>query len=111
LDLAGEGHLDLVEYDGPAPGFYERTGDDGWDSFTPFPSLPALDWKNPNLKFVDLTGDGFPDLLISEDDAFWWHASLGKAGFAPAQRVQQGRSCCLQMARNRFFWPTCRATA
>ena len=89
VDLAGEGHLDLVEYDGPTPGFYERTSDDGWDSFTSFPSLPALDWNNPNLKFTDLTGDGFPDLLISEDDAFWWHASLAKGGFAPAQRVQQ----------------------
>jgi RHS repeat-associated protein len=88
LDLAGDGQLDLVQYDGPTPGFYERT-DEGWNPFTMFPSLPVLDWQNPNLKFVDLTGDGFPDLLISEDDTFWWHASLAKAGFGPAQRVQQ----------------------
>ena len=38
---------------------------------------------------IDLTGDGFPDLLISEDDAFWWHTSLSTAGFGPAQRVPQ----------------------
>ena len=57
--------------------------------FTPFTSLPELDWQNPNLKFVDVTGDGHADLLISEDDAFWWHPSLAAAGFGPAQRVQQ----------------------
>jgi len=89
LDLAGDGHLDLVQFDGPTPGFFERTEEESWESFTPFASLPVLDWQNPNLKFVDLTGDGHADLLISEDDAFWWHTSLAAAGFGPAQRVQQ----------------------
>jgi len=89
LDLAGDGHLDLVEFDGPTPGFFERNEDEGWEPFTPFTSLPVLDWQNPNLKFIDLTGDGHADLLISEDDAFWWHTSLAAAGFGPAQRTQQ----------------------
>jgi len=89
LDLAGDGHLDLVQFDGPTPGFFERTEEESWESFTPFASLPVLDWQNPNLKFVDLTGDGHADLLISQDDAFWWHTSLAAAGFGPGQRVQQ----------------------
>jgi RHS repeat-associated protein len=89
LDLAGDGQLDLVELDSPTPGFYERTLDEDWDKFAPFASLPILDWSNPNLKFVDLTGDGHADILISEDDAFCWHASLAEAGFGPAQRVHQ----------------------
>lgn len=89
LDLAGDGQLDLVELDSPTPGFYERTHDEDWDKFAPFISLPVLDWSNPNLKFIDLTGDGHADILISEDDAFCWHASLAEAGFAPAQRVHQ----------------------
>src|SRR4029077_1413572 len=50
---------------------------------------PTLDWQNPNLKFIDLTGDGFPDLLLSEDNAFWWHTSFAAQGFGPAQRVPQ----------------------
>ena len=73
----------------PNRAFTERTSDDGWDSFTPFLALPALDWKNPNLRWIDLTGDGFPDLLISEDDTFWWYESLAKMGFGAVQRVQQ----------------------
>jgi RHS repeat-associated protein len=89
LDLAGDGQLDLVQFDGPTPGFFERTEEENWEPFTPFASLPVLDWQNPNLKFVDLTGDGHADLLISEDDAFWWHTSLAEAGFGPGQRVPQ----------------------
>jgi RHS repeat-associated protein len=87
MDLSGDGRLDLVEFDSATPGFFERTQDADWEPFQAFQSLPVLDWQNSNLKFIDLTGDGFPDLLISEDDAFWWHASLSTAGFGPAQRV------------------------
>jgi RHS repeat-associated protein len=90
MDLSGDGKLDLVEFDGPCPGFFERTDDANWESFQTFPSLPQLDWQNPNLKFIDLTGDGFPDLLISEDQAFCWHNSLAAEGFGPAKRVAQG---------------------
>ena len=89
MDLSGDGHIDLVEFEGPAPGFFKRTDDANWEPFQAFSSVPVVDWKNPNLKFIDLTGDGFPDLLISEDDAFWWYTSLSTGGFAEGQRVQQ----------------------
>lgn len=89
LDLAGDGQLDLVELRGPTPGFYERTQDEGWETFAPFESLPVLDWDNPNLKFVDLTGDGHADIFITEDEAFCWHPSLAEAGFGPPERVRQ----------------------
>ena len=88
-DLSGDGKLDVVDYESDCPGYFERTDDANWQPFRTFPSLPVLDWRNPNLKFIDLTGDGFPDLLISEDDVFWWHKSLSTEGFGPAQRVQQ----------------------
>jgi RHS repeat-associated protein len=89
VDLSGSGQLDLVAYDGPDPGFYERNEGYGWGEFTPFRSLPSIDWRDPNLRFVDITGDGFADLLISEDQAFIWMRSLAKGGFEPAERVQQ----------------------
>lgn len=89
LDLAGDGQLDLVQFGAPTPGFFERTEDGDWSPLQPFAALPVLDWNNPNLKFIDLTGDGHADILISEDDVFCWHASLAEAGFGPGQRVRQ----------------------
>jgi RHS repeat-associated protein len=89
LGLSGDGFLSLVQFDGPTPGYFERTQNFNWDPFAPFDSMPVVDWKNPNLRFVDLTGDGFADALISEDDVFWWHQSLATEGFGPAQRVDQ----------------------
>jgi RHS repeat-associated protein len=89
LSLSGDGQLDLVDFSGPAPGYFERTENDDWEPFQTFESLPVLDWSNPELKFVDVTGDGFPDLLISEGDAFCWYKSLANLGFACGKRVPQ----------------------
>ena len=89
LDLAGDGQTDLVTMEAPVRGFYERTQDEEWEPFRTFESWPNIDNRDPNLKFIDLTGDGHADILISEDQAFIWHASLAEAGFEPARRVQQ----------------------
>jgi hypothetical protein len=89
LDLAGDGQADLVLMEEPVRGYYERTFDEDWEPFRAFSLWPNLDTRDPNLKFIDLTGDGHADILISEDHAFVWHASLAEAGFAPAQWVMQ----------------------
>ena len=72
LDLAGDGQLDVVTFESPVQGFYERSHDEKWKNFAPFRSLPNIDWKDPNLKFVDLTGDGHADILINKDNVFTW---------------------------------------
>ncbi len=89
MDLAGDGQLDLVMLDGPTPGLIEHDKQEGWQSFIPFKSRLNRNFQDPNLKFIDLDGDGHADVMISEDDAFIWHASLAEAGFGPAQRVVQ----------------------
>lgn len=89
MDLAGDGLPDLVIMDGPSPGFYEHDGAEGWQPFRPFQSRVNRSMADPNLRFVDLDGDGHADILISEDHVFIWHQSLAEVGFGPARRVTQ----------------------
>jgi len=86
-DLAGDGCVDVVQFQKPLAGFYERAEPDGWASFRPFRSVPDLDWNDSNIRFVDLTGDGRADILITEDDRITWYPSLGEEGFGPARCV------------------------
>jgi RHS repeat-associated protein len=89
-DLGGDGQLDLVSYDAPLQGYFTRTAEGGFEPLRAFRDLPNINWQDPNLRFIDLDGDGLPDLLISEDDAFVWYHSSGKQGFSAYQRVIHG---------------------
>ncbi|KAH8728863.1 virulence plasmid 65kDa B protein-domain-containing protein, partial [Phaeosphaeriaceae sp. PMI808] len=89
IDLAGDGQIDLVQMEKPVCGFYKRTNDSNWLPFRPFISWPNLNTRDPNLKFVDLNGDGHADILIADDQVFTWHPSLAEEGFGPAERVYQ----------------------
>ncbi|MFX1562422.1 MAG: SpvB/TcaC N-terminal domain-containing protein, partial [Promethearchaeota archaeon] len=89
LDLAGDGQLDVAVFDSSVPGFYERTHDKKWGNFIPFNSLPKVNWNDPNLKFVDLTGDGHADVMITEHEVFTWYQSLAEEGFGSAEKMYQ----------------------
>lgn len=94
LDLSGDGQLDVVAFAGATPGFYERThdvktGDSGWESFRTFRQLPNIRWDDPNTRFVDLSGDGHADVLITEHEVFTWYRSLAEDGFDAAQQVHK----------------------
>jgi len=86
-DLSGDGRLDLAIFDDPAPGFFARAADSSWEPFRPFASLPTVNWSEPNLRHVDVTGDGIADVLITGDDEHTFYPSMGKLGFGTAERV------------------------
>lgn len=83
VDVDGDGRTELVRYDAPVAGYHERTKDDGWGPFHAFAALPNVNWNDPNLRFMDLTGDGLQDVVIVTDRSFYWYPSLGKEGFGP----------------------------
>jgi len=91
LDLAGDGQPDVVVLDGPTPGLYEHDEAEGWNCFRPFAARLNRQTRDPNLKFVDLDGDGHVDVLITEDDSLVWHRSLAEEGFGLAQRIASAR--------------------
>ena len=89
MDLSGNGQIDLVDFSGQNPGFQERTADDSWKQYVPFVSLPNIDWHDANLRFLDLTGDGHADALITENEVFTWYPSLDVRGFDRAEFVSK----------------------
>ena len=89
-DVSGSGRLDVVDLTGPDPGFFERTEDATFEPMRRFAALPALDWSDPNIKFIDVTGDGLADILMTEDGLFTVYASLG--GDAGLRRRAAGQA-------------------
>ncbi|HXA84463.1 MAG TPA: SpvB/TcaC N-terminal domain-containing protein [Candidatus Dormibacteraeota bacterium] len=87
MDVTGEGRPELVNFSGPVAGFYERTEEESWEVFKAFKHLPEVDWGSPDLQFVDVTGNGLADILITADDVFTLYPSLGAEGFGQAERV------------------------
>jgi RHS repeat-associated protein len=89
MDLAGDGDKCLVQFSEPLAGYCERQGNGKWGPFTAFHSNPNIPWQDPNLKLLDVNGDGFADVVISEDEAFLWYPSLAKGGFAAFETARK----------------------
>ncbi|KAK0317610.1 hypothetical protein LTR82_011379 [Friedmanniomyces endolithicus] len=96
MDLQGDGQVSLVANVGGTAGFYrhpDNVNDEqspfttGLQPFQPFNLWPVLDTADANLRFVDLTGDGKADILITQDDALVWYEGAGEDGFAQARRI------------------------
>lgn len=86
-DLNGTGTLSAVSFAPPSPGWFEFDADRGWGPFREFEMTANVDFSSPDLRFVDLDGDGLADILITEDDAFTSYAWGAERGFHPADRV------------------------
>ncbi|NVB39974.1 toxin [Pseudenhygromyxa sp. WMMC2535] len=91
IDLDGDGCKELVHFVAPTPGFFKRVANEGWTNFRRFSAIPNIDWSDPGLQLVDLSGDGFPDLLLDRGDHFAWYRSKGPEGFDAPRRLPNPR--------------------
>ncbi|MGW6893714.1 SpvB/TcaC N-terminal domain-containing protein [Streptomyces chartreusis] len=86
-DLTGAGLVELVALGGPDPGRHTREPDGTWSRFEPFRSYPNLDWDDPSVHLVDLTGDGRADVLTANGPTVTWYENLGGDGFSEARHA------------------------
>ncbi|MES2108320.1 MAG: SpvB/TcaC N-terminal domain-containing protein [Bacteroidota bacterium] len=86
-DLEAQGQQFLVSMD--LHGYFELDDDNQWLPFKTFDDVPNINLHDPNLKFLDLNGDGRLDILISGDEVFTWYASKGKEGFEASRDIRK----------------------
>ena len=87
LDLDSNGRKQLVNFSAEPKGFFELENEDSWKGLEYFKALPNVDFGDANTRMFDLNGDGKPDLVISEENAFTWYPSDGRKGFASAKKT------------------------
>ena len=108
-DLEADGHRQLVSLDGGMKGFFEAARDGEWEPYRVFEQLPNIDWNDPDVRLIDLDGDGRPDLLLTGNDLFAWYPSEGKKGFRSLRRLpvaadeEKGPVLVFSDSRQRIF--------
>ncbi|VAW74759.1 hypothetical protein MNBD_GAMMA12-3793 [hydrothermal vent metagenome] len=88
-ELEGDGIKCLVQQAGAAKGFFKLSPDEEWGPFKEFESIPNIDMRDPNIRGIDLSGDGLADLLVTEENTMRWYPGAGEKGFKVSQTVNK----------------------
>lgn len=86
-ELEGNGVKCMVQYDDELKGFFRLTPDEEWEPLRSFDSFPNIDTLDPNIRSIDLNGDGLADLLVTEENVMRWYPGAGEKGFEVPQTV------------------------
>ena len=80
-DLDANGQKQLVVNSTVMQGYFELTDEGEWQPFKAFVKTLNLDLRDPSVKMLDINGDGKPEVILSEQGAFWWWENQGKVGY------------------------------
>ena len=94
FDANGDGSTDLLITDGTRGGYYPLSSRGGWDrrSFVAYQKVPSFTLEDPDVKLLDLDGDGAHDavrtgvdfeLFYNDRDTGWTTSRSGRARAAP----------------------------
>lgn len=86
-ELEGNGVKCLVQYDNEPKGFFKLTPEEEWEPFQTFESFPNIDTRDPNMRPMDLNGDGLADLVFTEENTMRWYPGAGENGFEVPRTV------------------------
>ena len=91
-DIDGDGFPEIVVQGKGLNGFFSRLPNGKWLNFKNFEKFPNIDLDDANIRFMDVTGDGLADIVISKGDTFDIYFSEGKEGYGKFRRVHCGDS-------------------
>jgi hypothetical protein len=93
LDANGDGRVDLLVSQEPLSGYFPLRFTGEWDSrsFQRYREAPSFDLKDPEVKLVDLNGDGVPDAIRSSE-RFEIFFNDPERGWAKTRRVERKRA-------------------
>lgn len=89
LDLDADGGKQLVSTSAEPKGFFELDDANDWQPFRNFHHFPNIDLSAPNVRLLDLNGDGKPEAVITEENVFTWYESDGRKGYKPAIKTSK----------------------
>ncbi len=81
LDADGDGRADLLITGRPDAGYYPLRPDARWSCPVRYPAVPSFDFNDPQVRAVDLDGDGISDVIRSGSrlECFFNHPDPDKA--------------------------------
>ena len=80
-DLEADGQKQVVAASPGTQGYFELSDEGKWQPFRAFIKTLNLDLRDPNVRMLDVNGDGRPDIILSDQGGFWWWENLGKIGY------------------------------
>lgn len=89
--LNGTGHITTLDNDGQPflanygtlAGYAERIPETGtWADYRPFPKLPNIAFDDPKIRWLDLNGDGRPEVCLLNNEVLTWWENQGTDGIA-----------------------------
>ena len=84
VDIEGNGVMAMVENKGANAGASSLDESGKFGLRKKFSSVPWIDWERPNIKFMDLDGDGRSEIVVAENDRIRVYLSGGMKGYGEA---------------------------
>ncbi|MDO8969099.1 MAG: toxin TcdB middle/N-terminal domain-containing protein, partial [Saprospiraceae bacterium] len=86
-DLDADGGKQIVVSAEGIQGYFELNEDNRWENFRVFDHYAQVDLRDPNVRLLDLNGDGRPEIVLTEENAFRWWPNKGRAGYEADERT------------------------